>query len=117
MLVEASLSTWQPTGTFDLITCVHGLHYIGDKLRLIARACSWLNSDGLFVANLDTDNLRLNPSGLPNAIFAKELRRAGIAYLARKRLIKCEGRRELSWPFSYVGADDQAGPTTPCSRP
>ena len=26
-LVEASLSSWSPTGSFDLITCVHGLHY------------------------------------------------------------------------------------------
>ena len=26
-LVEASLSFWSPTGSFDLITCVHGLHY------------------------------------------------------------------------------------------
>ena len=31
-LVEASLSTWHPDRPFDLITCVHGLHYIGDKL-------------------------------------------------------------------------------------
>ena len=30
-LVEASLTNWQPDGQFDLITCVHGLHYIGDK--------------------------------------------------------------------------------------
>ena len=52
-LVEASLSTWSPDRHFDLITCVHGLHYIGDKLGLIARAASWLAEDGLFVANLD----------------------------------------------------------------
>ena len=48
-LVEASLSTWRPERRFDLITCVHGLHYVGDKLGLIAvlphgwprMACSW----------------------------------------------------------------------------
>lgn len=37
-LVEASLTDWQPDGQFNLITCVHGLHYIGDKLGLIGRA-------------------------------------------------------------------------------
>ena len=58
-LVEASLSTWRPDRTFDLITCVHGLHYVGDKLGLIARAASWLAEDGLFVANLDLANLKL----------------------------------------------------------
>ncbi len=31
-LIEASLSSWSPEGAFDLITCIHGLHYIGDKL-------------------------------------------------------------------------------------
>lgn len=46
-LVEASLSTWLADRPFDLITCVHGLHYVGDKLGLIARAASWLAEEGL----------------------------------------------------------------------
>jgi len=58
-LVEASLSHWQPTCEFDLITCVHGLHYVGDKLGLIARATSWLAPYGKVSANLDRDNLKL----------------------------------------------------------
>lgn len=109
-LIEAPLSTWNPADAFDLITCIHGLHYIGDKLGLIARACSWLNHDGLFVANLDCGNLRLNPGGVVSRVFAKELRQAGVEYLPSKRLIRCDGRRELSLPFAYVGADDEAGP-------
>lgn len=41
--IEASLSNWQPAGQFDLITCVHGLHYIGNKLEVISRAGNnWL---------------------------------------------------------------------------
>src|SRR4051794_21807368 len=28
-LVEASLRPWQPDHPYDLITCVHGLHYVG----------------------------------------------------------------------------------------
>src|SRR4051794_29698518 len=58
-LVEASLRSWQPDHACDLITCVHGLHYVGDKLGLIARAASWLNTDGRFVANMDLGNLKL----------------------------------------------------------
>ena len=61
-LVEASLTSLRPDRSFDLITCVHGLHYVGDKLGLIARAASWLIDDGLFVANLDLANLKL-PDG------------------------------------------------------
>jgi SAM-dependent methyltransferase len=57
-LVEASLTAWRPDRQFDLITCVHGLHYVGDKLGLIARAASWLAEDGLFVASLDLHNLK-----------------------------------------------------------
>ena len=87
-LIEASLSTWSPEGAFDLITRIHGLHYIGDKLGLIARACSWLNHEGLFVANLDSGNLRLNPGGSSSRVFARELRLAGFDYLSSKRLIR-----------------------------
>jgi trans-aconitate methyltransferase len=38
--VAASIETWQTEHKFDLITCVHGLHYIGDKLSLLRRASS-----------------------------------------------------------------------------
>lgn len=109
-LLEASLSTWNPVGTFDLITCIHGLHYIGDKLGLIARACTWLNREGLFVANLDTGNLWLNPGNSTSRVFSKELRTAGVEYQPRRRLVKCSGHRRLSLPFTYIGADDDAGP-------
>jgi hypothetical protein len=57
--VEASLTTWRPDRAFDLITCVHWLHYVGDKLGLIARAASWLADAGLFVGHLDLANLKL----------------------------------------------------------
>lgn len=35
-LLKCSLFDYQPTAPFDLITCVHGLHYLGDKLQAIA---------------------------------------------------------------------------------
>lgn len=109
-LVEASLSTWHPGRRFDLITCVHGLHYVGDKLGLIARAASWLTNDGMFVASLDLHNLKLGDGKPAGRRVAPELRRSGLGYDPRKRLFRCEGRKTMDLPFLYLGASDQAGP-------
>jgi hypothetical protein len=59
--VQASLNDWQPSGYFDLITCVHRRHYIGDKLGLITRSASWLSDIGQFVAHLVLNNIRFAP--------------------------------------------------------
>jgi SAM-dependent methyltransferase len=109
-LIEASLSTWRPDLSFDLITCVHGLHYLGDKLGLIARAASWLVEDGLFVANLDLHSLKISDESQSVPRVAAGLRRAGLEYDRRKRLLICRGHKEVSLPYHYLGADDQAGP-------
>lgn len=108
--IGASLATWQPTGQFDLITCVHGLHYIGDKLGLIARAASWLTEDGLLVANLDLTNIKLADGRPANRAVAKELRKNGLDYDSRKKLLRCPHHVVPQFPFRYLGADDQAGP-------
>ncbi len=108
-LIEASLSTWTPDRSFDLITCVHGLHYIGDKLGLLTRAVSWLTQDGLFVANLSLENVKLADSG-STRIVAAELRREGMTYDYRQKRVTRNGRTELKLPFRYLGADDGPGP-------
>jgi hypothetical protein len=109
-LVEASLHSWHPARAYDLITCVHGLHYVGDKLGLIARATSWLTQDGQFVANLDLANLKL-PDGRPaGRRVAADLRRSGLEYDRRRRLLICRGRRTIGLRYRYLGADDRAGP-------
>jgi SAM-dependent methyltransferase len=109
-LVETSLATWSPDRRYDLITCVHGLHYVGDKLGLVARAASWLADDGLFVGNLDLANLRLANAPEAGRRVSSDLRRAGLAYDRRKRLITCLGKRAVDLPYRYLGADDRAGP-------
>jgi SAM-dependent methyltransferase len=109
-LVEASLTTWRPDRAFDLITCVHGLHYLGDKLGLVARVASWLADDGLFVANLDLANLKLGDGRAAGLRVTSDLRRAGLGYDPRRRLIASRGRRVLDLPYRYLGADDRAGP-------
>ncbi len=109
-LVGASLTDWQPGGQFDLITCVHGLHYIGDKLGLVARAASWLTENGRFAANLDMNNIKLRERESAGRIIVAELRRNGFTYSFRTKLIQCDGRQQVRLPFTYLGADDKAGP-------
>lgn len=109
-LEAASLTEWIPDRSYDLITCVHGLHYVGDKLGLVSRALSWLTADGHFVAHLDPANLR-GPDGQGiGPVVVKALRYAGLTFDARRRLLTRTGRRELCLPFHYLGADDAAGP-------
>lgn len=109
-LLTASLHSWRTDERFDLITCVHGLHYLGDKIGLVIRAVSWLCDDGLFVANLDADNLR-DERGEPLARRGPRLlREAGLEYDTRRRRLLCRGRKALRFPLEYVRADDKAGP-------
>jgi SAM-dependent methyltransferase len=109
-LVQTSLRTWRPDRRFDLITCVHGLHYVGDKLGLVAHAVSWLANDGLFVANLDLKNLKLADGRLAGRKVVPDLRRNGIEYDRRKRQVICRGRKDVGLAYRYLGADDGAGP-------
>jgi SAM-dependent methyltransferase len=109
-LMAASVVGWVPPRRFDLITCVHGLHYIGDKLSVISAAASALSDDGLFVADLDPSNIRL-PDGRPaGRVLSGALRRAGLTFDSRHRRVRCDGHRDVRLPFTYLGADDRAGP-------
>lgn len=64
-LVCASVTNWAPARRFDLINCVHGLHYVGDKLAAVTRAASWLTDDGLLVAGLDLTSIRCPTADRP----------------------------------------------------
>jgi SAM-dependent methyltransferase len=109
-LMEASLAEWFPQERYHLVTSVHGLHYVGDKLGLISRAAGWLEEDGLFAANLDLSNVRWENGEPVRRALVRDLRRAGMDYDAGRHLVICRGRREVSLPYEYVGADDAAGP-------
>lgn len=106
-LIPASLATWQLDKRFDLITCVHGLHYIGDKLGLLTRAIAWLTDEGRFTASLSLENIHSEET---RQDVAKWLRQSGIHYNGRSKRIRRDGHRALTQPFQYIGADDQAGP-------
>jgi len=108
-LEVGAVTSWEPTGKFDLITCVHGLHYVGDKLAVLGRVASWLRDDGLFVANFDAASVFA--SGVPaGRRLTAALRQAGFAYDGRNRRIQRRGHGVVELPFRYLGADEQAGP-------
>lgn len=109
-LMQCSVFDYQPTEKFDLITCVHGLHYLGDKLQAIRLAASWLVSDGRFVANLDATNMCLLKPDKGQRKIVRFLREQGFEYLPAKHLLILSGRREFEIPFKFRGADDSAGP-------
>jgi SAM-dependent methyltransferase len=108
--VVASVHDLQPSCCFDLVTCVHGLHYVGDKLGALARAASWLEPDGLLVAHLDLANLRWEDGRALGRRALSALRREGFTYDTRRRLLARRGRREVVLPFVHLGSDDRAGP-------
>ena len=125
-LIEASLSQWRTPQTFDLITCVHGIHYVGDKLGLISRALSMLNPNGRFSANLDENNLRLLVSdhhkGEVEFNFAERFRvecasdsfefdpNYNLLRLTNDCQANLQSLLTTLAQFEFAGADDQAGP-------
>jgi SAM-dependent methyltransferase len=108
-LTTASILDWAPGRTFDLITCVHGLHYVGDKLAMLTRAAEWLAPDGRLVADLDVASIRLEDGAPAGRRLTTALRGAGFHYDARRRRISRTGPARISLPYTYVGADDRAG--------
>lgn len=104
-----SVTSWTPDRAFDLITCVHGLHYVGDKLAVLTRAAGWLTDGGRLVADLDLSGIRLADGRPAGRRLAARLRAAGFAYDYRRRRIRCTGRRDVRLPYDYLGADDRAG--------
>lgn len=108
--VTGPVASFVPRRSYDLVTCVHGLHYIGDKLDVLTRAASWLSADGRLVANLDLAAV-VTEQGRPwGRRLAGALRSAGFDHDPRRRRVTCTGRRRVRLPFRYLGADDQAGP-------
>lgn len=92
----------------DLITCVHGLHYIDDKMDIIASSVSWLTQNGQFAAILDPANLHLRDGSSTRILSA--MRQAGFSFSSRHKLLQCRGSLQLAKLPRYLGANDQAGP-------
>ncbi|WP_417380012.1 class I SAM-dependent methyltransferase [Gimesia sp.] len=109
-LETASLHDWTTILKYDLITCVHGLHYVGDKLQLIAEAASWLKADGTLIAHLDLHNLQSSSCNWSAREKREFLQRSHLEYNTLRHILTCRGHQKLHFPCRYLGASDQAGP-------
>ncbi|OQP46210.1 methyltransferase domain-containing protein [Niastella populi] len=104
-----SVINWIPSREYDLITCVHGIHYIGDKLKVIEILLNSLTSTGLFIANLDLNNIAIK-STKSNSFLKNLFLKKGITYDSRKKLLSRTGKIKISFDLVYLGADDNYGP-------
>jgi trans-aconitate methyltransferase len=64
-LQAADVATFSLEQPADLVTCVHGLHYLGDKLGFLQNTCALLAPGGLFLGHLDPNNVLSMESGQP----------------------------------------------------
>ncbi len=103
-----SLANWTPTQSYDLITCIHGLHYVGDKLKVIETAIKALRPSGVFVANLDLRNIVIQ--GVRTPSYLKSIwQQYRLTYQSRRKLLSGQGPAEISFGVQYLGADDTSG--------
>lgn len=116
--MTASLHGYEAADRYELITCVHGLHYIGAKLGLLARACGWLTEDGVLVrANGHVRARRLrHPRSHGRAPRPRALR----GEVLDERMIVEALRRTASGSSGYgsiTPASDRARLDVPADRP
>lgn len=109
-LKTLNLCHWTPELQYDLITIVHGLHYIGDKIGLIAKAITSLKKDGFFIANLDLNNIIIKDQQDSANFLKAYFKENNLDYNTRTKILSTTGTQHLIPKLSYLGADDQAGP-------
>jgi SAM-dependent methyltransferase len=104
-----SIVDWASSEQFDLITSVHGLHYIGDKLKVLSVILERLSEQGLFIANLDLNNIHFQ-HGDADKYLKNIFKQNNVQYNSRTRLLTCQGPRPINFNVIYKGANDEAGP-------
>ncbi|MCA9794611.1 MAG: methyltransferase domain-containing protein [Candidatus Eremiobacteraeota bacterium] len=108
--VAGAARNYQPQRRFALITMVHSLHYVGDKLGLLGRAASWLDEGGQLVAHLDLANLLWLDGRRAGPWILARLRQQGWLYHGRRRLLSRTGPAPPGPLPAFAGADPSAGP-------
>ncbi len=109
ILKTNSIICWESKKKYDLITCVHGLHYVGDKLLAISKIAHALKKDGLFIGNIDFDDIKNSKNQSLKKDILKILKQYDIEYHSRKKLLLIKGYQNIEFEYSYLGANDKAG--------
>lgn len=94
---------------FDLITCVHGMHYVGDKLQALFKYAALLKPTGVMIVNLDTRDLFDRDGKSLARQLNRLLRGAGCAYDTRNKILRLPST-VTPFQFEYLGTDDSLGP-------
>lgn len=105
-LYVSPINTWQTSHSFDLITVVHGFHYIGDKLATFCKLGLLMEEKGLLLANFDTESIAIKNIGQSHFDLKKALKLQGIYYDNQNKILRCEGSKNLNFPLLYQGGDD-----------
>lgn len=119
-LVCSPVDTWTATRRFDLITCVHGLHYVGDKLAVLTRAARWLTDTGRLVADPDLSSLssiRLADRRAAGRRLTARLRAAGFTYDPAGTASAAPVRPTSTFPTPTWAPTAAPAPTTPVNLP
>lgn len=106
----AAARHYRPRQRFALITMVHSLHYVGDKLGLLEQASQWLEAGGRLVAHLDLANLLWPDRRRAGPWLARQLRQRDWLYDGRRRLLSRVGPAPPGALVEFLGADPEAGP-------
>jgi SAM-dependent methyltransferase len=86
----------------DLVTCVHGLHYLGDKLGFLENVYEKMAPGGIFLGHLDAANVRLPR---PWARLLGRLRARGVDIKSgSQRLQMTKSSAPLKFGVTYEGA-------------
>ena len=105
-LIAADVAAFRPDRPADLITCVHGLHYLGDKLGFLEAAYAILAPGGLLLAHLDPDNLCALESSV--SVWRQAARRAaksGVPIVIKGHVLRIEkANAPLTFGLTYQGA-------------
>jgi len=99
---------WQPTQHYDLITAVHSFHYFGDKLAILQKLLACLSPKGLFMGQVDLSSVYIDEFS-QEKMFASYLRKEGLKYNTKNKLLISEEQKKITFPYQYLYADDEAG--------
>ena len=114
-LICAPALAWTPTRSFDLITSVHGMHFLGDKLALLSRAAGWLTPTGRFVADLDLSSIRLLDGAPAGRRLTARLRPLGSPTTRGDAALAAPAAARSTCP-TPTPADHRAGPNYALSQ-
>jgi len=105
-LQQGDVVTYQVDEGVDLVTCVHGLHYLGDKLGFLKNCYSMLAPSGMMLGQLDATNICIEgeAAGVWTRLM-RNVRASGVSLkLERHRLALEKSAADLDFGVAFAGA-------------